>query len=254
MAWWLERKTGQQRGLNGQGPNDNAPTKYATNKKTPNDATTSVWFYVRPLPQPQETPAKQTPPPRNNNLRATPESSPAETVPEDHESHKNHAPAKGVCWFSRLSVCTHNLHKPRIENPDLPEKTWEQGCTMQDARNARRNHTPALAGRNTTRQEHPRMKPSNGNAWHEAAGALNEPHTRFGGCVAILGTSTARYPPDEVQDEYERRTTAPKEQQKLLFWCLLPPCVKNPHTKYGGIAPDNCPLQKIMPETGWAAV
>ncbi|KAF9506057.1 hypothetical protein BS47DRAFT_1367610 [Hydnum rufescens UP504] len=87
MAWWLERKPANDEGR--MAPNDTMTNHRLNHKKPP----------------PNE-------PPQNNNLHATPESSPTKTVPEDHESHKNHAPAKGVHWFSRLSICTHNPHKP----------------------------------------------------------------------------------------------------------------------------------------------
>ncbi|KAF9505316.1 hypothetical protein BS47DRAFT_1368154 [Hydnum rufescens UP504] len=43
-----KEKPANNKGPNGQGPNNNVPTEYATNKKTPNNATTTgVWFYVR---------------------------------------------------------------------------------------------------------------------------------------------------------------------------------------------------------------
>ncbi|KAF9512826.1 hypothetical protein BS47DRAFT_1362867 [Hydnum rufescens UP504] len=43
---------------------------------------------------------------------------------------------------------THTNCKPKTPNP--PDKTWEQGCTTQDARKARWNHTPTKVGVNHT--------------------------------------------------------------------------------------------------------
>ncbi|KAF9516281.1 hypothetical protein BS47DRAFT_1360462 [Hydnum rufescens UP504] len=105
-------------------------------------AVVGVWFYVRPSPQPPETPAKQTPPPQNN-LHTTPNCN----LPKLHQKTTRATgtmhPPKGCIGFQGCLSAPTNHIKPQTENPNPPDKTWEQGCTMQDTRNPRWNHTPA---------------------------------------------------------------------------------------------------------------
>ncbi|KAF9507828.1 hypothetical protein BS47DRAFT_1366383 [Hydnum rufescens UP504] len=221
--------------------------EYATNKKTPNDATTNHCLNHK-KPPPNEPPLPETTtcaPPLNRN----PPKPRQKTTRATRTTH----PPKGCIGFqgcpSVPTTCTNRESK----TPDPPDKTWEQGCTTQDARNARRNHTPASAGvyhaprmpqtnhtpaaaEAETRhaKNTPWMKPSNGNARHEAAGAPNEPRTRFGGYLHCAIPHPMRF-------------------ETNMNWVCGNTCPQTPATDATpGKAPG--PLQKIMPETGWAAV
>ncbi|KAF9509313.1 hypothetical protein BS47DRAFT_1365357 [Hydnum rufescens UP504] len=101
--------------------------------------------------------------------------------------------------------------------------------------------------------------------------ALNKPRTRFSGCVAILGYLHCAIPhlmrfetnmnvrscpdPGSARHRTKYGTTHPLQWVCGNTWCLLPPwpSPQTPATDATlGKAPG--PLQKIMPETGWAAV
>ncbi|KAF9508571.1 hypothetical protein BS47DRAFT_1365833 [Hydnum rufescens UP504] len=56
-----------------------------------------------------------------------------------------HLPKGCVGFQGCPSVPTTRTNR-KSKTPNPPDKTWEQGCTTQDTRNARWNHTPTLAG------------------------------------------------------------------------------------------------------------
>ncbi|KAF9516280.1 hypothetical protein BS47DRAFT_1360461 [Hydnum rufescens UP504] len=80
------------------------------NSQGPNDNAPTEYT----ITQPPETPPNKPPP--QNNLHTTPNC--CLSAPTNHINHK-------------------------LKTPNPPDKTWEQGCTMQDTRNPRWNHTPA---------------------------------------------------------------------------------------------------------------
>ncbi|KAF9508486.1 hypothetical protein BS47DRAFT_1365895 [Hydnum rufescens UP504] len=279
MAWWLERKTGQRRGLNGQGPNDNVPTEYATNKKMPNDATTNHRLnHKKPPPNEPPSPKQQPachprivvrlyPQPTQTANRKPPT---CQTKPGNRDAQrKTPETPDGTTHPLRRAYTTHR-ERPK-QTTHLLRQT-HQAKTRQT--NNHINHTPTSAEAETRHAKNtPRTKPSNGNTRHEAAGAPNEPRTRFGGYLHCtiphpmrFETNTnvrSRPDPGSARHRTKYGTTHLLQRVCGNTWCLLPPCPlttvpEGPALKHLQLmrpwAKHLVPSRKIMPETGWAAV
>ncbi|KAF9504203.1 hypothetical protein BS47DRAFT_1368956 [Hydnum rufescens UP504] len=113
-------------------------------------------------PLPNECPLPKTttcaPPPNHNLLKPC-----QKTTRATGTTHL----LKGCIGFQGcLSVPTTHTNC-KLKTPDPPDKTWKQGCTTQDTRNTRWNHTPASAGVVLLEMRH---KPHTENT-------PNEPHT-----------------------------------------------------------------------------
>ncbi|KAF9504829.1 hypothetical protein BS47DRAFT_1368512 [Hydnum rufescens UP504] len=256
---------------------------YLSKVAIPGAAPNSLWeklptglgFYVRPSPQPQETPAKRTPLPKTTTC----------TPPLNHNLPKPHQktmratgtmhPPKGCPSVPT----TRTNHEPKT--PDPPDKTWEQGCTTQDARNARWNHTPtsAVMGTHSTRLRGPKrtMHPLRRVCGNIGPSPMKPPCKE---CTQAKYRSVRSHA--RPQHLTIHNTMMPHTHQSGYLHCTIPhpmSCLNSGsaqhQTKYGTTHPlqrvcgNTCPqtpatdttpgkapgpLQKIMPETGWATV
>ncbi|KAF9503373.1 hypothetical protein BS47DRAFT_1369580 [Hydnum rufescens UP504] len=187
----------------------------------------------------------------------------------------NHVPATAGPAKRAPETTNHRMDTSQMQPPNSkpPNQDWKRGVNCAP-RTPQTNHTPAVGrcvviykvcGNIRLKTRHakntPWMKPSNGNAWHEAAGAPNEPCTHFGGHLFPLRNLTRsqhrqsprhntdafshetpmrRMHPGEIPEcaqpcktstlDYPQYDTThlPKWRVCGNTWCLLPPCVKSP--------------------------
>ncbi|KAF9520457.1 hypothetical protein BS47DRAFT_1357317 [Hydnum rufescens UP504] len=142
---------------------------------------------------------------------------------------------KGCVGFQGCPSVPTTRRNRELKTPDPPDKTWEQGCTMQDARNTRQNHTPALAEAET---QHAKNTPE------------RNPVTGTHG-TRLRGPRTNHAPASAGVWQYWVPSPSLREKPPHEIW--RGPSPQTPTTDATpGKAPT--PLQKITPETGWATV